>query len=343
MDERIRKIADAVLYEGYILYPYRASAIKNKRRFDLGVLEPNDSFSFQIPVVGETPEIKVTLRFLRLSKRENWLEGEAIDHEFQIGSERIELERRFEKIEAKIEAELHSRTINSQLLSIKITNVSTFKSDVRDEVLLRSLVAAHAVAEIERGEFVSLLEPPEEFAELASGCVNKGVFPVLVGDRGRRNTVFASPVILYDFPGVAPESAGDMFDGAEIDELLTLRIQTMTDAEKREMAATDARAAALLKRVENLSDDELFGLHGRLSTPSKFNVGDRVRLKPRDGGDALDVVLAGRTAIVEAVETDFENRVHLAVVIEDDPGRDFGFERMPGHRFFYFEDEVESL
>ena len=72
-----------------------------------------------------------------------------------------------------------------------------------------------------------------------------------------------------------------------------------------------------------------------------LTVGDRVRLKPRKGGDAMDIVLAGKIAIVEAIERDFEDRVHVAVVIADDPGRDFGLARLPGHRFFFAPEEVE--
>jgi hypothetical protein len=76
--------------------------------------------------------------------------------------------------------------------------------------------------------------------------------------------MLAAPIILYDYPTVAPESVGDLFDATEIDEILTLRILTMTDAEKREMAAADERTRALLARAESLSADELKKLHGTL-------------------------------------------------------------------------------
>jgi hypothetical protein len=71
--------------------------------------------------------------------------------------------------------------------------------------------------------------------------------------------------------------------------------------------------------------------------------GDRVRLKPRSGGDILDLALAGRVAIIESIEQDYENKVHLAVLIEDDPGRDLGALRQPGHRFFFAPEEIEPL
>lgn len=92
--------------------------------------------------------------------------------------------------------------------------------------------------------FVSSIEPPDELAEAVAGCTNISLWPVLVGSGERHDTMLAAPIILYDYPQVAPESAGDLFDATEIDEILTLRILTMTDAEKREMAAGDERSRA---------------------------------------------------------------------------------------------------
>ena len=71
--------------------------------------------------------------------------------------------------------------------------------------------------------------------------------------------------------------------------------------------------------------------------------GDRVRLRPRAGGDIFDLALAGKIAIIESIEQDYEDKVHFAVVIEDDPGLDMGMLRQPGHRFFFCTEEVEPL
>jgi len=71
--------------------------------------------------------------------------------------------------------------------------------------------------------------------------------------------------------------------------------------------------------------------------------GARVRLRPRAGGDIFDLALAGQIAIVESIEQDYEDKVHFAVVLEDDPGRDLGMLRQPGHRFFFSPEEVEPL
>jgi hypothetical protein len=71
--------------------------------------------------------------------------------------------------------------------------------------------------------------------------------------------------------------------------------------------------------------------------------GMRVRLKPRAGGDIFDLALAEKVAVIEAIEQDYEGKVHFAVVLEDDPGRDMGMLRQPGHRFFFSPEEVEPL
>jgi len=71
--------------------------------------------------------------------------------------------------------------------------------------------------------------------------------------------------------------------------------------------------------------------------------GSRVKLHPRAGGDVMDIALAGKTAVIESIEQDYEGQFHLCVVVDDDPGRDIGLMRQPGHRFFFTPDEVEPL
>ena len=71
--------------------------------------------------------------------------------------------------------------------------------------------------------------------------------------------------------------------------------------------------------------------------------GDRVRLRPRTGGDIMDMALAGKTAVVEALELDYEGNFQLAVVLDDDPGKDLGMLRQPGHRFFFQPEEIDPL
>ncbi len=97
-----------------------------------------------------------------------------------------------------------------------------------------------------------------------SECRNIGAWPVLAGEEGQRDMVLSAPIILYDYPQIAPESAGDLFDGTEIDEILALRILTMTDAEKLEVRNGDDRARRILERTEMLPPEHFQKLHGAL-------------------------------------------------------------------------------
>jgi hydrogenase maturation protease len=76
---------------------------------------------------------------------------------------------------------------------------------------------------------------------------------------------------------------------------------------------------------------------------AELKTGDRVRLRPREGGDILDIALRGQIATIESLEQDYEGVIHVCVVLEDDPGRDLGMMRQPGHRFFFSPAEVEPL
>jgi hydrogenase maturation protease len=150
-------------------------------------------------------------------------------------------------------------------VSVTIRNQTGFQSadaKSRDDALMRSLVSTHTILEVADGAFVSLLDPPDAYKAVASECINRGTYPVLVGDENSRNCVLSSPIILYDYPKIAEESAGDLFDGTEIDEILTLRIMTLTDDEKREVRNADDFARRLLERTENLPAEQLIMMHG---------------------------------------------------------------------------------
>ncbi|MBO0776748.1 MAG: hypothetical protein J2P34_10580, partial [Actinobacteria bacterium] len=112
------------------------------------------------------------------------------------------------------------------------------------------------------GSFVSLLDPPAAARDAARGCRNVHTYPVLAGPPGQRAVMLSSPIIMYDHPQVAPESPGDLHDATEIDEILSLRALTMTEAEKSEARATDRRAAAILDRVETMPPEVMSRLHG---------------------------------------------------------------------------------
>ena len=225
--------------------------------------------------------------------------------------------------------------------------------------------STHTILHAAGGEFISSLDPLPEYAAAVADCKNIGSWPVLVGDekKNERDAMLSSPIIFYDYPKIAPESAGDLFDGTEIDEILTLRVQTMTDAEKDEMRqrgrtraensssalrvyqeafAQDARRDARRPNVERRflqSSDAGGKLHGRQGVELKAATAfafDRKNELTSWTWRSME-----RSRSIEAVEQDVENDVHFALVLEDDPGRELGMMRQPGHRFFYGADEVE--
>ena len=265
-------------------------------------------------------------------------------------------------------------------LRVTVENVTDWaETDVpRDEAMRRSLVAVHTLLHSDDARFISLLEPPEFARAAVEACTNDGTFPVLIGDPDDPTTVLSSPIILYDHPAVAAESPGDMCDATEIDEILALRILTLTDDEKRLARSTDPRAAAIVDRIEGFSPDVFASLHGEMRPIGDGDrrrrraavvgagrrrrgqpVGGRhrhrrrrrsrrarkVRLQPgRAAGrrtDAQDLFLVGREATVEGVFFDVDGEQHVAVVLDDDLAADL---HQAKGRFMYFHpDEVEPF
>jgi hypothetical protein len=303
MNEMVEKIARAVLYEGYMLYPYRTSALKNRQRWNFGVLFPEtysavwagaerSSVQAECLILGSAKTfIHVSVRFLHLiseiraengepfSNTESAMEREASGPETNVGrltAESIsmpfqfgpapDLAHRQETVDGLLEINAVCLRDGVFKLTASARNVTAVpEGDLnRYSALMRSLISTHIILRVIDGEFVSLMDPSVEHREAAESCRNLGVWPVLVGEGGRRDCMLASPIILYDYPQVAPESAGDFFDGTEIDELLTLRILTLTDEEKKQMRDGDPQAREILERSEALPADHLMKLHGAL-------------------------------------------------------------------------------
>ena len=149
-------------------------------------------------------------------------------------------------------------------ITVEVANTTDWRGEGadRDAVMARSLVAVHTLLAVDDGAFVSLLDPPEAAAEAVAGCTNDGTFPVLIGQEGETGVMLSSPIILYDHPAVAPESAGDFCDATEIDEILALRVLTLTDDEKAEARGTDPRAAAIVDRCDDMPPEVWSRLHG---------------------------------------------------------------------------------
>jgi hypothetical protein len=341
----VEDIANAVLYEGYMLYPYRPSSVKNRQRWNFGVVYPKaysemqsgaDSWFMQTECLAKgssATELTVKVRFLQAIARtigqpkismgdapnlsidaqqpeleiveslqvddqilQTW--EEAVEREIVLpplllndnvtqtcssqvlfsGGRELEPVRNHErriaafilrtKKNVAAQVDVSAACISTGLfkITVRISNVAgTDSASVgRPEALMQSLLSAHTILGIEGGEFVSLLDPPASLNQFVSACSNIGTWPVLAGEDGQRETMLSSPIILYDYPQIAPESPGNLFDGTEIDEILTLRILTLTDDEKHEMRSADAHAREILERTESMPMEHFMKLHGVL-------------------------------------------------------------------------------
>jgi hypothetical protein len=328
--DAVKKIAEAVLYEGYMLWPYRWSATKNQQRWTFGGVYPrayseatgeDDPWIMQTQCLvsgdGESA-IEVKVRFLHVVERrvgqknvdgtlefvdelrvggERYLSwDEATEREVAVGRFKLSgllesprwvgidipggsteeplaeptgedvgaLVRSWRTLRGTVELEAEPLWERAFRVTVRITNTTPWVGEDRESTLKQTFVSTHTALEVEGGEFVSLIDPPEEFREAAQGCENLKTWPVLVGEEGERNMLLSAPIILYDYPRIAPESPGDLFDGTEIDQLLIFNVLTLTDEEKEEMRASDPRAREILERTESLSPEELMNLHGAI-------------------------------------------------------------------------------
>ncbi|MFN8033283.1 MAG: hypothetical protein U0Q47_08290 [Mycobacterium sp.] len=428
--DHARTVADAVLYEGYLLYPYRASSSKNQCRWQFGVLGPpgadeaglgeNDRLEAEFLVQGGAT-LTLAVRFLQLQHRQAeradprrgwipvdelvtptgaWLSwDEAVEREVDLGPldlteatpswtlpfevpggtdvENVDGGRLLRTRRQLFAAVTLDVTPDDGLhrVHLSVANTGPPAQD-NNEAIAVSTIGTHVIAQVSGGRFVSLLEPPESAAAAAARCRHSRCFPVLAGAAGSDDLLLISPIILYDHPEVAEQSQGALYDSTEIDEILTLRVMTMTDGEKAQARATDPLAAAIIDRCDAMSPEAMQRLHGVLRDPhatapapevpdgvewwepeadhavrpevdgvlvdgATVARGSRVRLRPSRRADAQDIFVAGRTARVTAVHQDVDGNTHVAVVVDDDPAADL--HDWYGRYLYFAPDEVEPL
>jgi hypothetical protein len=356
-------IARAILYEGYLLYPYRTSSLKNRQPCSFGSIFPKsyaqaagdiESWSMQIECLAwgdDSTVLQGAVRFLQ-ARGPDAVEREVCLPESCLGALTAlprEVEFSFTLDDASPLQGLVRLSAERVAPSVRKVRV-VIENQTPAGTIIHVMLSTHAILGVRGGRFHSLIDPGDDARPWADACKNRGAWPVLVGDRALQNLVLAAPIILYDFPEIAPESPGNLFDGTEVDELLTLRIMTLSDAEKQTMRCHDS-TRALLERTETLANDQMSALHGRLRTRSvpvdvadqRPGPGDRVVVRPRGRADVLDLALDGKSATIVSVEQDFEGRVYYGLAVDDDPGRDLGIAGKPGHRFYFRGDELEWI
>jgi hypothetical protein len=265
----VEKIINAILYEGHTLYPYRPSALKNGKCANFGVIPPRGLMQTECLIVDAAAAvIDVKVRFLHLAeegKRRQAVECEVSMPGCNI-SQAASRPHREEfafplDIVGLIELSAVRVAAGTFRVAVRISNLSSPTDPDPQEALSRSLVSTHTALFVKGGKFVSLLDPPEPLRGLAWECKNLGTWPVLVGEEGQQDAMLSSPTILYDYPSIAPETAGDLFKATEIDETLALRIMTLTEEEKREAYSAREHTGRILERTETLSPEHLLRLH----------------------------------------------------------------------------------
>ncbi|MGH9179784.1 MAG: hypothetical protein ACRD0N_14680 [Acidimicrobiales bacterium] len=327
--DQARRVADTVLYEGYVLYPYRASARKNQLRWQFGVLAPrpfseaggSEPFSSQTECIlasSADAELDVTVRFLLVQARtvEQAAGGgtfqpvpsldvggrflaawdEAVEEEVTLthlqvadlvaasrelvihrpGSAETEtvtgpagntagrIVRRRWPVTGRLRVRADQAGDGLVRVHARVENLTAWGEPgaSRDDVVRHSMASVHLILVARGGGFVSMVDPPDGARAAVAACRNEGTWPVLIGDVDRHDTVLSSPITLYDFPEVAPESEGDFCDSTEIDEMLALRVMTLTEEEKRQARGTDARSAEIVDRCDSMPAEILERLHG---------------------------------------------------------------------------------
>jgi hypothetical protein len=349
MRENARAVADAVLYEGFLLFPYGKDALKNRMPFQFGVLMPRGYADDSEPtalraefVLCSGERIDGVLRFLGADESKQPLERE-VPFTFGIAEGTARIPFRSGRLCGTIAMQAREAG-GSTHVALEVQNETQSAAASRNEALNYALVSAHVLLDAPGGSFASLLDPPPHAAAAVAQCRNERAFPVLIGDEAQGThaaaSLLVSPIILYDFPRIAAASRTPTFDATEIDELLMLSVASLTDREKAAARAAHPFARELVERAEALDAGSQAEMHGEL-TGVTLQKGSRVRVLPKGRADVWDDVVRGMTARVNALHTDFEGKQYVAVLFEDDPASEM--HEWYGRSFFYGVDEVEVL
>lgn len=366
----VEQLVDSLLYEGYALYPYTPGATKNATPTPHGIVYPpayaeRNPFAkalLRVEVVlehGPGAAVAGSVRFLQASGERHQgaersielapvgvaelLAGDGVGSEFSFEGERLLRGR------ARMRAERLGEGLGRVRLCLH--NESEFEGgDDRPAALRSSLLSAHVVLRADGGRFVSPIENEGPHVEAVAACENVNTWPVLASPEN--DVVLGASMFLPDHPRIAPESLGGLFDSTEIEEALLLHVQTLSDSEREEIVAQDPKVREVIERAEQVTPEQIAGLHGRLEmghpqlgepaaevAGRTIARGARVLLHPRAGGDSYDAILAGKAATIERIYVDYEDGVHLGVTIDDDPGQELM--RDTGRYLYFKPEEVE--
>jgi hypothetical protein len=352
----IDELVDSLLFEGYALYPYTPGAAKNSTPTPFGIVYPAgyphgfDHLQVQALVRGPNPQLVVDVRFLQASGERH----RAVERRVGVGE--IDLP----PLQGVVTLEIEQIDPELRRVTLRIENSTPFAGGTRSEALEHALISTHPLLRVRGGQFVSPLA--------ARGCGNINTWPVLAADDD--SALLGAAIVLPDHPQLAPQSRGSLFDSTEIEEALLLHVHALSDAEREEIEQGDPTVRAMIDRALTATPDEIMGLHGvmrptehradaqRAPVPPRpreqpaterealvdgvvVRLGDRVVLRLGDRVDTYDRMLDGRTATIERIYLDYDDRTHIGVTIDDDPGQQLM--RESGRFHFFFPGEFELL
>jgi hypothetical protein len=360
MGPALERLLHTLLYEGYALYPYTPGATKNATPTPFGIVYP--------PVyAGETPGTFDKLRMQGVVHAD----GDAVlrgDVRFLQGAG-----ERHQAVERRLEAPGRSLTDLAEQPHVEPFEQDGVQGRVRmsaDQLgggrwrvmlcvhnttpvaegldragaLGASLLSTHPLLAVDDRRFVSPLE--------AKGAESVNTYPVLATDAD--DALLGAAIVLPDHPQLAPESRGDLFDGTEIEEALLLHVLALSDDEREQIANQDPAVRAMVARAAAATPEDIMALHGRtvLSDPQQppgerevdvdgvgYRLGDKVVLRLQDRPDPYDKILDGRTATLERIYYDYEDKLYFGVTVDDDPGQELM--RETGRFLFFFVGELE--
>jgi hypothetical protein len=352
----IDELVDSLLFEGYALYPYTPGTGKNATPTPFGIVYPagyahgHDHLQVQALVRGEDPRIDVDIRFLQASGERH----EAIERRVSVGV--IDLS----PLSGEVDLDIEQVEPGLHRVTLRIRNDTPFAGGTRGEALEHSLISTHPLLRVTGGRFVSPLEAPS--------CTNTNTWPVLAADDD--SALLGAAIVLPDHPQLAPQSRGSLFDSTEIEEALLLHVHALSDAEREEIQQGDPTVRAMVDRALSSTPEEIMRLHGvmhptehradarhapvpprpreepatereALVDGHPVRLGEHVLLRLDDRIDTYDRMLHGRTATIERIYLDYDDRTYFGVTIDDDPGQ--LLMRESGRFHFFFSHEIERI
>jgi hypothetical protein len=356
MSAHLDALVESLLYEGYALYPYTPGATKNATPTPFGIVYPPayaerltstyDHLQMECVVLGEGEgELEAEVRFLAASGERHQAEAQRLvlrgeAEEFDVAGMRVRL----------------SLSREGRRVRFRVENLTEAPASLdRAAALGHSLLSTHPILRVRGGgRFLSPLEP-------GAACESVNTWPVLATPED--DVMLGAAIVLPDHPQIAPESRGNLFDGTEIEEALLLHIHALSDEERAEIERQDPAVRDMIDRAAATTPDDIGSLHGRVTlSPPKPSAavkdpsagersaevngvmvakGHKVVIRPGADADLHARLLDGRTATVERIFVDYDEKVYLAVTVDDDPGQELM--RETGRFLFFFAPEVEVL